>query len=159
MALLAGCGATSVTSPPPVQANTSAPTVTSGPIVIGTDHSVYAPNGTIQVTVTNYLTVPFTAYDTRATCSIFSLQMMQSDGTWVNSNVARCPLGRPALAVVLAPNATKIYTITAGYAGLDSKTVFPVGTYRLMLDFTTSKPATPNSPMSQAVSQTFTVAA
>jgi hypothetical protein len=103
-------------------------------VVITTDHSVYAPDGTVKVSVTNHLSDSIFAQDTQASCSILGLQVQQDAG-WKSSSVSRCPLGRLAKSVEIAPGATYTTAITAG-DGVTT-TTFPPGTYRLVLSYST----------------------
>jgi hypothetical protein len=104
-------------------------------VVIATDHSVYAPDGTVQVSVTNHLSESIFGHDTQASCSILGLQIQQG-ADWQTSPVARCPQRCLAKSVEITPGATYTATITAGYSGLSSA-VFPTGTYRLVLSYST----------------------
>lgn len=124
-------------------------TSTSGPVSIGTDNKTYAPTDTIKVSVTNKMQKSIFSYDTRASCTILGLQI-QMNGTWQDTQVARCSLGRPAVAVEIA--ATKVYTatISAGAQGVSQATFSP-GTYRLLLTYSTSP-----TPLSQQNPQNTT---
>src|SRR5947209_798374 len=134
--LLAACGeATGAHS-----ANASPTTQTSGPVSIATDHSVYRPTDHMQVTVLNKLSTPIYALDTRASCSILSLEV-QVNGTWQASPVARCPLGRPAMIVKIDAGKAYTTTIQAGFAGMRN-TAFPAGIYRLVLNYSTTASTT-----------------
>lgn len=139
--IAAGCGLTSGAGS---QANSSPPTIAGGLVTIATDHSTYAPTDGIHVTVVNHLTTSISAYDTRASCSILGLQVMR-DGTWQSATVARCPLGRVALPVKIAPGGSYSATITAGYKGQPGAMSFPDGQYRLVLSY--SAPGTPASTL------------
>lgn len=140
--LIAGCGqvtgtggdgsagaanATTTTTP-----QGSAMTTAGTTVVITTDHSVYTPDGTVQVSVTNHLSESIFAQDTQASCSILGLQIQQG-AEWKPSSASRCPLGRMAKSVEIAPGATYTAAITAG-DGVTAAT-FPTGTYRLVLSY------------------------
>ncbi len=116
--------------------NTSSGTQTSGPVSIATNHSVYGPTDPIQVTVLNKLSTPIYALDTQASCSILGLEV-QVNAAWQASSVARCPLGRPAMVVKLAVGKADTITIQAG-SPLMKKATFPSGTYRLLLNYSTT---------------------
>jgi hypothetical protein len=124
--LLTACGSASNADS---GTNTSSGTQTNGPVSIATDHSVYGPSEPIQVTVLDKLSTPIYALDTKAGCSILDLEV-QVNGTWQATSAARCPLGRPAMVVRI--DAGKAYTTTI-QAG--SPSVFPAGTYRLLLNY------------------------
>jgi hypothetical protein len=113
----------------------SAMTTAGTTVVITTDHSVYAPDGTVQVSVSNHLSGSIFAQDTQASCSILGLQERQGS-EWRAASVARCPLGRLAKTIEIAPGATYTAAITTGYSGLSSA-VFPTGIYRLVLSYST----------------------
>ena len=113
----------------------SAMTTAGTTVVITTDHSVHAPDRTVQVSVTNHLSESIFARDTQASCSILGLQIQQG-ADWQTSPVARCPQRRLAKSVEITPGATYTATITAGYSGLSSA-VFSTGTYRLVLSYST----------------------
>jgi hypothetical protein len=129
--LLAGCGSMPSTNPP-----------TSG-VVISTDHTTYTPSDAISVTVHNTLPTSIYAMDTLSSCSILSLQY-QVNATWQPSHVAQCPQKRPARRVKIDAGATYTATITAGYPGLKQLS-FPVGSYQLMLIYTTSPSVIPTA--------------
>jgi hypothetical protein len=116
--------------------NSNSGTVSGGSVTISTDRASYTPTDTIKVSVTNHLQTSIFAYDTRAGCTILGLQM-QLNSAWNDTQVARCPLGRPAMRVEIP--AGKVYTasIGAGYGGVYSAS-FPVGSYRLVLTYSTS---------------------
>ena len=123
---------------------TPSPTATTGggSVSISTDRTIYAPDGTMMVTVHNTLPTPIYALDTLASCSILSLQF-QVNGTWQPSQVAQCPQKRPARPVKIDAGATYTTMITAGYPGLQQLT-FPTGSYQLVLVYSTS-PDTPST--------------
>ncbi|MFL5661338.1 MAG: hypothetical protein ACJ8BW_08290 [Ktedonobacteraceae bacterium] len=129
--LLLGCGSMPSTNPP-----------TSG-VVINTDHTTYTPNDAISVTVHNTLPTPIYAMDTLSSCSILSLQY-QVNAAWQPSHVAQCPQKRPTRRVKIDAGATYTATITAGYPGL-KQLAFPIGSYQLMLIYTTSPSVIPTA--------------
>jgi len=129
---LVGCGSASSANPPPAN---------SGPVVISTDHLTYSPSDPIAVTVHNTLATPIYAMDTQSSCSLLSLQY-QVNGVWQPSQVAQCPQKRPARPVKIEAGATYTTTITAGYPGL-KQDVFPAGSYRLVLSYTTAPSGIP----------------
>ncbi len=133
---LAGCGVTT-SGGSDQAANTSPGTVSSGPVTIATDHTIYRPHDENQVTVTNTLATAIYAEDTQASCSILALQA-QNGATWGGSNAARCPLGRPAAVVAIAAGAKYTASIHAGELSPRSG-LFPIGTYRLLLTYATSE--------------------
>ena len=127
---LAGCGnLTGGTS-----VNTSAATLTTGPITIATDHSAYAPTDTMKITIQNNLTTAIYAYDTQASCSILTLEVQQS-GQWVASNALHCPLGRAAMAVKIEPGGKYTTSIGARVMSIGQSHSVPEGTYRLALNY------------------------
>jgi hypothetical protein len=132
-------------------------TLTSGPVSIATDHTTYTPGQGIQVTVKNQLGKAIYALDTRASCSILSLQQ-QVNGAWQGANVARCPLGRIARQVMIGNGQTYTATIQPGEPGVKNA-AFPGGTYRLVLAYATSagEPAS-LSLLTTIYSATLTVA-
>jgi hypothetical protein len=136
--LAAGCGITTGMANSP---NTSPPTITSGPVTIATDHSTYAPNDTMHVTLVNHLSTAILAFDTRASCSIFSLEVQQN-GSWQASPAASCPLGRVARLVSVPAGGTYTADISAGAKGLRTGS-FANGQYRLVLSYYISKSGTP----------------
>src|SRR5437879_2731930 len=129
--LLLGCGSMPSTIPP-----------TSG-VVISTDRTTYTPSDAISVTVHNTLPTPIYAMDTLSSCSILSLQY-QVNAAWQPSHVAQCPQKRPARRVKIDAGATYTATITAGYPGLKQLS-FPVGSYQLVLIYTTSPSVIPTA--------------
>jgi hypothetical protein len=127
--------------------NTSPPTKSAGPIVIGTDHTRYAPTDLIQVTLTNGLATALYAYDHQASCSIFAIERQQAS-VWqpLDSSLAGCPLGRPTMMVKIAAGATYHATIRAGYLRQGDRS-FPAGQYRLALSYSNTPPAVdPGAP-------------
>lgn len=144
---LSGCGSTSSSG--------DNGTSTSGPVSIGTDHSTYMPIDSIHASVVNNLQTSIFAYDTRASCTILDLQM-QVNGVWRATNVASCPLGRPAMRVEIPAGKTYSATIQAGSLGI-SQAKFPDGTYRLVLSYSTSATSPPQQNTTTIYSATFSV--
>lgn len=144
--LLAGCGhltnaegASAAGTP-----NTSAPTITSGPVTIGTDHSAYNGADIMKVTITNHLTSVIYAYDSQASCSIVSLQVKQN-GQWIASNALPCMMGRVTMRVEI--KAGEAYTFNVGGASqLGGGHGLADGTYRLVLRYFASLPGTEKTP-------------
>jgi hypothetical protein len=128
--LLAACGQASQGSSHSTP--TSPPTQSGGPVSISTDHSQYAADQAINVTVHNGLSAPLYALDTRSGCSILQLEM-QVAGKWQTSSRFRCLLGRRAALVTI--DAGKTYAATINPTGGGS---FPAGTYRFVLNYTQS---------------------
>src|SRR2546427_1935689 len=128
-------------------------TSTSGPVSIRTDHSTYMPTDSIHVSVINNLQMSIFAYDTRASCSILDLQI-QVNGVWQATNVARCPLGRPAMRVEISAGNSYNATIQAGSLGI-SQASFPAGTYRLLLGYSISATSLPQQNTTTIYSATF----
>jgi len=134
--LLTACGNASSTDSSNTSTNTSPGTQTSGPVSIATNHTVYGPTDPIQVTVLNKLSTPIYALDTQASCSILGLEV-QVNAAWQASSVARCPLGRPAMVVKLDIGKAYTITIQAGSPVMQNA-AFPSGTYRLLLNYSTT---------------------
>lgn len=130
-------------------------TSTGGPVRISSDHTRYHPTDVMQISVSNQLTKSIFAYDTRASCSIFGLEM-QVNGRWQGSSLARCPLGRMARRVEIAAGKTYSATIRAG--GL-SKGSFPPGTYRFSLSYSTSPTPSGSGVLTTITSASLTVTA
>jgi hypothetical protein len=128
--LLAGCSAVTGAS------GDNPGTLTSGPVSIATDHTTYTPTQGIHVTIKNQSGKAIYALDTRASCTILSLQQ-QVKGAWQGANVARCPLGRIARQVMIGNGQTYTATIQAGEPAVKNA-AFPGGTYRLVLAYATS---------------------
>lgn len=114
-------------------------TRTGGSISITTDHTTYATTDSIKVGVTNHAQSAIYALDTRAGCTILDLEI-QVNRRWQPSNAARCPLGRRASIVEIAPGQTYTGTINAG-TGNPGSVALPLGTYRLVLSYTKSASA------------------
>lgn len=136
-------------TPPPLPSSTRTP---QG-LPLDTNSSHYGPADTIIVTFTNTSSIPLYAWDTRASCTIFGLEML-TQGQWQPAPVARCSLGRPAFMITLAPGQKYNAHIQAKTPGLNTA-VFPVGMYRVTLLYT----ATPavQTATTQVVSATFQV--
>lgn len=113
-----------------------------GSIRVTTNRADYAPHDAIAVTVRNTLSTAIYAMDTQASCSILSLHSLVN-GAWQPSQVAQCPQKRPARPVKIDAGATYTATITAGYPGVQNLP-FPMGSYRLVLTYTTSPDALPS---------------
>jgi hypothetical protein len=105
-------------------------------VSISTNRTTYAPTDSIEASVTNHMQTSIFAYDTRASCTIFGLQV-QASGAWRDTQVARCALGRHAMRVEIPANTTYTATIKADRQSI-YQTAFPVGTYRLVLTYFTS---------------------
>ena len=120
----------------------ASPSASGGSIRITTNRADYAPDDAIAVTVRNTLSTAIYAPDTQASCSILSLHYLVN-GVWQPSQVAPCPLKRPARLVKIDAGATYTATITAGYPGLQ-QIPFPAGSYRLLLTYTTSPDTLPS---------------
>ncbi len=152
--LVVGCGRTTTgdaigSSHPTATATTTITTptaagtvaATNNGVVISLDHAAYTPDASVHVSVKNGLAAAIYGTDTRASCSILTLQV-QSNGAWQGSNAAPCPLGRMATPVRIAAGA--IYTATI-HAGALHPTNFPAGVYRLALAYATSPDAVPGT--------------
>lgn len=126
---LAGCA-----SQADAGVNTSGPTISSGPVTIATDHSAYANNDLMKITIVNHLSTPIYAYDTQASCSILSLQI-QKNGQWQPADALHCPLGRIALPVKIAAGATYKVTIGSTVTNIGSARPLADGTYRIVLNY------------------------
>lgn len=137
-------------------------THTSGPVTIATDHAAYPRDGLLNVTVTNGGQAPIYAWDHNASCSILTLQMEVS-GAWQapRTPVAGCALGRPTVAVQIAPGTSYQAIIGPGYLDVRQGT-FDAGTYRLALTYYPGQPTgpapNPGGPRATTIySQTLTV--
>lgn len=151
---LTGCGATTAEA----GVNTSAATLTTGPVTIATDHSAYANKDVMKITISNHLSTAIYAFDTQASCSILNLQIQQN-GQWVTSNALRCPLGRAAAEVKIAPGGVYTTTIGATVMSIGSRSALADGTYRLVLNYfeAAQGSATPTSTATAIFSATLTV--
>lgn len=150
---LAGCGNLTAGT----GANTSAPTITTGPVTIATDHSAYAPTDTMKVTIVNHLAQAIYAFDTQASCSILSLEVQQS-GKWASSDALHCPLGRVAMMVKIEPGATYTASLGARVTSIGKNHTLPNGSYRLVLRYYTSPPSGANQVEATTInSATLTV--
>lgn len=127
---LAGCGG-GLTG---AGVNANGPTLTAGQVTIATDHSAYGNSDSITVTIVNHGSTPIYAYDTKASCSVLSLEIQQG-GQWLPANALRCPLGRMALAVKIDAGGT--YQTTIGPAIMRIGSIVPLsdGSYRLALEY------------------------
>jgi hypothetical protein len=114
--------------------NTSDPTISTGPVTIATDHSAYANNDVMTVTIVNHLSTPIYGYDTKASCSILTLEI-QTNGQWQPANALRCPLGRIALPVKIDAGGTYQVTIGSTVSHIGSATPLADGTYRLAFEY------------------------
>jgi hypothetical protein len=150
---LAGCGNLAAGT----WANTSAPTITTGPVTIATDHSAYAPTDTMKVTIINHLAQAIYAFDTQASCSILSLEVQQS-GQWARSDALHCPLGRAAMMVKIEPSATYTASLGARVTSIAKNRALPDGSYRLVLRYYTAPPSGANqAPATTVNSATLSV--
>jgi hypothetical protein len=123
--------------------NVSPPTSTSGSLSIATDHSSYPGAASIQVQVTNHLSVPIYAQDGAANCSIFTLELLQGStwenvttgwrhcGSWCSGTVP--PSFKPSV-VEIAPSHTYRATITSTRGDGSIPPLAP-GTYRFQLTY------------------------
>lgn len=100
-----------------------------------TDRSDYQPADTVKVTFTNTSSITLYAWDTRASCSIFDLEVL-TQGKWQQASAARCSLGRPAFMITLEPGEQYHTNIQAQTPGLTTAP-FPTGTYRVTLSYAT----------------------
>ena len=128
-------------------------TSTSGPVSIRTDHSTYMPADSIHVSVINNLQTSIFAYDTHASCTILDLQI-QVNNVWQATNIARCSLGRPAMRVEILAGNTYSAMIQAGSPGINQAS-FPVGSYRLVLSYSTSATSLPQQMQQRSIRQHF----
>jgi hypothetical protein len=126
---LTGCG-----GPAGASGGANGPTLTTGPVTIATDHSAYANSDSIKVTIANHRSTPIYAYDTKASCSILSLEVQQG-GQWLPANALHCPLGRVALAVKIDAGGAYQTTIGATIMTIGAATPLADGTYRLALEY------------------------
>ena len=132
---LAGCG--SLTGGNAV--NTSAPTITNGPVTIATDHSAYAPTDVMHITIENHLTTAIYAFDTHASCSILGLETMQA-GLWTPSDALHCPLGRATMIVKIEPGGKYTASVGARVMSIGNSRSLPNGSYRLVLRYFNAPP-------------------
>jgi hypothetical protein len=156
--VLAGCGAPGSCG----DLAHSPATHTSGPVTIATDHTTYPRDGFLNVTVANGGQEPIYAWDHNASCSILTLQVEVS-GAWQppRTPIAGCALGRPTVAVQIAPGASYHATIGPGYLDV-RQGAFDAGTYRLALTYYPGQPTgpapNPGGPRATTIySQTLTV--
>jgi len=137
---LSSCGTNgtsqSGTSPGGLAGTSQPGTPPNGSVSLRTDRTTYRSGDTIQVSVTNHLQAGIFAYDTLASCTILGLQA-QINGSWQNSKVAYCALGRMARLVEIAAGQTYQAGIRAGVSGVQSPG-FPPGIYRFSLQYMTS---------------------
>src|SRR6185312_9111131 len=126
--ILLGCGNASSTNEPDG-------TSSAGRAMVSTNQRIYLPSDAMVVMVHNALSTAIYAMDTQSSCSILSLQY-QVNGAWYPSQVAQCPQKRRTRLVKIDAGATYTATITAGYPGWKQST-FPLGSYRLVLIYTT----------------------
>lgn len=129
MLALAGCGAGLGAG-----GSANGPTLTTGVVTIATDHSAYSNRDSIKVTIVNHGSAPIYAYDTKASCSILSLEVQQ-EGQWQPASALHCPLGRVALAVKIDAGGTYQTSIGATIMTIGAATPLADGTYRLALDY------------------------
>lgn len=150
---LAGCGGATGGS----VVNTSAPTITTGPVTIATDHSAYAPTDTMKVTIQNHLAEAVYAFDTQASCSILSLEVQQA-GKWAPSDALHCPLGRAARVVKIEPGGTYTASVGGRVLSIGKSGGLPDGSYRLVLRYFNAPPSGATQPASFTInSATLTV--
>ena len=126
---LAGCGGLAQAGE-----NTSGPTLTTGPVTIATDHSAYANSDVMKITIVNHLSTPIYGYDTKASCSILSLEIQKSS-QWQPANALGCPLGRVALPVKIDAGGTYHVNVGATVSHIGSATPLADGTYRLVFEY------------------------
>jgi hypothetical protein len=175
--VLAGCGVTptstggAATNGTNSGANTTSGTSTTGPIVISTDHSAYAPTDAIHVTIANHLGTAIYAYNHQASCSIVGLEMQTSSG-WqdvatMQKPIAGCAQKSVTQMVTVAAGATYDADIVAGYLR-QGDADFAAGSYRLRLAYLSTplamQPGAPPAPEAtpgyqMLYSATFTVSA
>lgn len=155
--LIAGCGARNGTtrnsgSPTGTSEPTAHPssrTLVPGQVSVITDRTVYAPGDSVRAAVANGLTTAIYATPMHASCTILFLQVQNADGAWQNTNVAACATVRAAVATPIAPSSVYTADIAAGRGGPVNRTpspydpsisrsVFPGGTYRLVLYYSTT---------------------
>lgn len=110
------------------------PALTTGVVTIATDHSAYSNRDSIKITIVNHGSTPIYAYDTRASCSVLSLEILRN-GQWQEANALHCPLGRVALPVKIDAGATYQTAIGATIMTIGAATPLANGTYRLALDY------------------------
>jgi hypothetical protein len=87
---LAGCGTGTHPCPSSTATSSVPPTHSAGPVTIDTDHSIYAPDGPMQLTFTDHLSAPV-VLDPRiyAGCLWFEAQQ-QVRGTWSEDRQGFC---------------------------------------------------------------------
>jgi hypothetical protein len=158
LALLAGCGMTTIGNSPVISPATPTatrsaqnPISTAGAVTVTTDRSTYAPTDSIHASVVNGLSTSIFVKPPLASCAVLGLEIQQPDGTWQTSNAAGCAPVSFSASKAIPPSTTYTATITAGRGGPVSSTpspfipstenaAFPVGTYRLVLYYTLAPP-------------------
>ncbi len=126
-------------------ANTSAATTSDGPVILKTDHSVYAPVTTIYATIHNTLTRAITS-TALGNCSVLDLQQYL-DGAWSDAASTFCPVPpyvpmpnltavpEPIQLITIDAGATKAITIKPRNLTMGHGYVFVPGTYRLQFQY------------------------
>ncbi|MBO0784364.1 MAG: hypothetical protein J2P37_36640, partial [Ktedonobacteraceae bacterium] len=104
----------------------------SGTASITTDQSNYRPGAPIKVSVVNNQQVPIYAFDTKAGCSILSLNM-KVNGGWQEVQTRPCALDRDPAVVKIDPGQTYSATISDDKSGF-----LAAGSYRLVLTYALS---------------------
>jgi hypothetical protein len=105
----------------------------AGSVSIATDKTLYSDTEPMQVTVTNGLSQPIYAFDTKANCSILELQQ-QISSVWQPSSQVPCPQRRAARPIMIGAGAMYTATIHAT-TRTGAPSVFTPGSYRLALSY------------------------
>ncbi|WIG60128.1 MAG: hypothetical protein OJF49_002876 [Ktedonobacterales bacterium] len=129
---LAGCGVTAVSAADCSSLGGSPGTKTSGPITIATDHTTYAANAPLVVTVTNTLSTSIYAPDHAADCSILALRSVAAGQSTPPNFQYGCALGIATRLIEIGAGKSYTATIHPGYL---HEGTFAPGTYQLALAY------------------------
>lgn len=142
--LLAGCGFSQTPS-----SSTSSGTATSGHVTVATSKLQYAPDETVDVTITNGLSSGILAADHQSDCTVLVIEHLSSQ-SWqaLNPCLLKSPTRLIAFGAGSATPQRLVPPADANAAG------WPTGTYRITFTYR----QTPSGPETTIYSAQFTVA-
>jgi hypothetical protein len=136
LAVLAACSSGTTTTSCRRLPNTSPGTAHPGQVDVATDHSVYAPGDTMQITVTNHLNLILFFHGDYGACPFFGITGVSAGA---DTSVDTCPPYRGEAAPPM-PDLTYLRPGTSVRVQLQIPTPVTPGTYQLGAAYQSSGP-------------------
>ena len=141
---LSGCSALGSCPSRPANATPDSGTLTTDPVAIATDKSVYAPGDVVHIVFTDHLSIPIRVTAKRASCPLVTMEHLQDT---IGQDVPVCGAA-PSGDAGAAPESVYVFPQDSNAANLARDNAadqsdhpsFPSGTYRVVLHYVTTSP-------------------